>query len=82
MGDDNHWMHKGFLMLQMIIVMQLSTWVILQFMLELIDLTDLMADFVGLMVINEIDNWTGLIFEAHLENSYEDIVTGDRYMIS
>jgi hypothetical protein len=43
-------------------------------MLELTDLVELLANFVGLLVIMEIDNWTGLMFEMILENHYEEII--------
>lgn len=52
--------------------MNLSLYVILQNMLEAIELTTLLAEYIGLLIIADIDQFVGLILESYLENRYED----------
>lgn len=68
--------HKAFMSLELMIVTLLSTWVILQMMLELIEIPAVLSGFAGLMVIFEIDVWIGFIFETLLDNKYRGIVSG------
>ena len=41
---------------------------------------DIMMNFAGLVVITEIDNWAGEIFELYLEAFHNEILKIDDYL--
>jgi hypothetical protein len=42
---------------------------------------DLLQNFVSFLIIIEIDNWAGFLFELHLDNYYEDMVNAEEYLV-
>ena len=37
-------------------------------------------EFIGLLVVNDIDNWIGMYFEHCLDTFYEDITISENYL--
>ena len=42
---------------------------------------DVLMNFAGLVVLVEIDNWAGMVFELYLEVFHDDILNRDDYLV-
>ena len=42
---------------------------------------DIMMNFAGLLVLTEIDNWAGMMFEMYLEAFHDDVINTEDYLV-
>ena len=42
---------------------------------------ELLMEFLGLLVVNDIDNWIGMIYEFFLDTFYEELMQNESYLI-
>jgi hypothetical protein len=41
---------------------------------------ELLIEFIGLLVLVEIDNWAGILFELHIDNYYPETSNFKQYL--
>jgi hypothetical protein len=51
------------------------------YILTITDIMEVLIEFVGLLVLVEIDNWAGNLFEVHLDNYYPSILHSNKYLV-
>jgi hypothetical protein len=50
------------------------------YIITITDPMELLIEFLGLMVLVEIDNYSALIFELHLDNYYQETSHASKYL--